>query len=65
MLKAFSALDLSNIKMEVKDSKNSEQIRKTDDQIDSTNKLKPKDCDCGFPPSDSSQPMPTTSAIYP
>ena len=65
MLKAFSALDLSNIKMEVKDSKNSEQIRKTDDQIDSINKLKPKYCDCGFPPSDSSQPMPTTSAIYP
>ena len=63
MLKAFSSLDLTDVRMKIKDSKNSEQIKKTDNQTDSINKLKPKNCDCGFSPS-STQPMPNTTAFY-
>ena len=64
MLNAFSALDLADVKMKIKDSKNSKEIRETDNQTDSLNKLKPKNCDCGFP-QDTTLPMPKTLALYP
>ncbi len=64
MLKAFLALDLADVKIKIKDSKNSKEIRATDNQTDSLKKLKPKNCDCGLP-QDTTRPMPATSALYP
>ena len=63
MLKAFSALDLANVKMDIRDSKNSTEIRETDKQTDSLNELKPKNCDCGLPVMDSTRPRPSTTAV--
>jgi hypothetical protein len=44
--KEIFALKLDDVKAEVKDSKNAEQIRDIDKKLKDNEKLKPKNCDC-------------------
>jgi hypothetical protein len=46
---AITALKLDDVNAEVKDSKNAAQIKSMDKKIQEIEKLKPKNCDCGFP----------------
>ncbi|HNA17875.1 MAG TPA: hypothetical protein PK678_15205, partial [Ferruginibacter sp.] len=44
------ALKLDDINAEVGESKNAEQLKKIDATLKETEKLKPKNCDCGYLP---------------
>lgn len=46
---AIKAMKLDSVSAEIKDSKNAEQIRKTDKKIEELKKLKPKNCNCDIP----------------
>ena len=48
IFKDFSTLKLNGVNMEIKNSKNSNEIRDTDKKIDSLKEYLPKNCDCMF-----------------